>query len=136
MLKAAAVSNTIQQSMAPTIKVGSTQIRPIINTSTPPAPQPVVISQPPVVKSDLVDINKSTAKDASAPATLSSTSTANTHVSTPVSRKCHHLKYREKNTHHCQFDQRIYSMVAVIDSNTFHRIALIQCSAHIHEPYT
>lgn len=87
MLKTAAVSNTIQQS-TPTIKVGSTQIKPIINTSAPAAPQPIVVSQPPLLKPELVDTSKSTVKDASAPAIPSSTSIASTNATTtPVSKR-------------------------------------------------
>lgn len=81
ILKTATIGNAIQQT-TPTIKVGSTQIKPIINTSNAIAPQPVVISQPPI-KSEPIDIHKSTAKDASA-ITTSSTSNANA-TTTPVS---------------------------------------------------
>lgn len=67
MLKSAAMFNTIQQSPAnaPTIKVGSTHIKPIINTPALPPPQPVVISQPPIMKSEPMDMNKMMAKGAS-----------------------------------------------------------------------
>lgn len=78
------IGNTIQQS-APTIKVGSTQIKPIINASNVPTPQPVVISQPPVIKQETIDTSKSMVKDASAPHPPNSSSTVSANVAAPVS---------------------------------------------------
>lgn len=50
--------NQNQQTTIPTIKVGSTQIKPIINPSTIP-PQPVVLSQSPIVVSSTNSTNNS-----------------------------------------------------------------------------
>ncbi|XP_031619816.1 transcription initiation factor TFIID subunit 4 isoform X3 [Contarinia nasturtii] len=82
MLKTTAVGNTIQQqSVTPTIKVGSTQIKPIINTSNAAQPQPIIISQPPVPKLEASEpMNKGTAKDTSANTTSST-------ITTPASPK-------------------------------------------------
>lgn len=70
-------------SATPTIKVGSTQIKPIINTANATAPQPIIIPQPPIIKSDTVETNKSIAKDTSATTPIL-TSNANA-TTTPVS---------------------------------------------------
>lgn len=78
------VGNAIQQS-APTIKVGSTQIKPIINASNASTPQPVVISQPPVIKQETTETSKSMVKDASAPHPPSSSSTGSSNSVAPVS---------------------------------------------------
>lgn len=78
------LGNTIQQS-APTIKVGSTQIKPIINASNALTPQPVVISQPPVIKQEPMETSKGMVKDASAPHPPSSSSTPSANAAAPVS---------------------------------------------------
>ncbi|XP_055324866.1 transcription initiation factor TFIID subunit 4 isoform X2 [Sitodiplosis mosellana] len=85
MLKTAANTIQQQQSTTPTMKVGSTQIKPIINAANATAPQPIVIPQPPIIKSEPVDTNKSIAKETSA-TTLISTSNANA-TTTPAPPK-------------------------------------------------
>lgn len=84
VLKTATIGNTIQQS-APTIKVGSTQIKPIINSSNAPVPQPVVISQPPILKPDSLDTSKNVVKEISTPSAPSSSSIPSANATTPVS---------------------------------------------------
>lgn len=80
-MKTPAMYNTMQQSPANAnaIKVGATQIKPIINTSTQSLPQqyqqhqmhqqqqpqPVIISQPPIMKPDSMDTNKGMVKEVS-----------------------------------------------------------------------
>ena len=71
------------QSGTPTIKVGSTQIKPIINTANATAPQPIIIPQPPIIKSETIETNKSIAKDTSSTTPIL-TSNANA-TTTPVS---------------------------------------------------
>lgn len=75
------------QQSTPTIKVGSTQIKPIINASTVSSiPQPVILSQSPVITVDPKDsvriIGKDTSKEVINSVSTGSTTTAGHAAST------------------------------------------------------